>query len=84
MTAALAVTGLTKTYRSLFGGAHEALRGLTLSIPRGAAFGLIGPNGAGKTVFIKVQPSGGEVTVLDGAPGDVEVRARIGYQLAAR
>ncbi|MDX2010682.1 MAG: ABC transporter ATP-binding protein [Myxococcaceae bacterium] len=84
MTAALAVMGLTKTYRSLFGGAHEALRGLTLSIPRGAAFGLIGPNGAGKTTFIKVllgvvQPSGGEVTVLDGAPGDVAVRARIGY-----
>ncbi|MCU0696360.1 MAG: ABC transporter ATP-binding protein [Myxococcaceae bacterium] len=84
VTAALAVTGLTKTYRSLFGGAHDALRGLTLSIPRGAAFGLIGPNGAGKTTFIKVllgvvQPSGGEVTVLDGAPGDVSVRARIGY-----
>jgi ABC-2 type transport system ATP-binding protein len=84
VTAALAVTGLTKTYRSLFGGAHEALRGLSLSIPCGAAFGLIGPNGAGKTTFIKVllgvvQPSAGDVSVLGGAPGDVSVRARIGY-----
>ena len=84
MTAAVAVTDLTKTYRALFGGAHEALRGLTLSIPRGAAFGLIGPNGAGKTTFIKVllgvvQATSGEVTVLGGAPGDVPVRARIGY-----
>ncbi len=84
MTAAVAVTDLTKTYRALFGGAHEALSGLTLSIPRGAAFGLIGPNGAGKTTFIKVllgvvQATSGEVTVLGGAPGDVPVRARIGY-----
>ncbi|MCA2979266.1 MAG: ABC transporter ATP-binding protein [Myxococcaceae bacterium] len=75
---------MTKTYRALFGGAHEALSGLTLSIPRGAAFGLIGPNGAGKTTFIKVllgvvQATSGEVTVLGGAPGDVPVRARIGY-----
>jgi ABC-2 type transport system ATP-binding protein len=84
VTAAVAVTDLTKTYRALFGGAHEALSGLTLSIPRGAAFGLIGPNGAGKTTFIKVllgvvQATSGEVTVLGGAPGDVPVRARIGY-----
>ena len=77
-------TGLTKTYRSFFGGEHAALRGLTLTIPRGAAFGLIGPNGAGKTTFIKVllgvvRPSGGEVSVLGGEPGEVSVRARIGY-----
>jgi ABC-2 type transport system ATP-binding protein len=84
VTAALVATGLTKTYRSFFGGEHAALRGLTLTIPRGAAFGLIGPNGAGKTTFIKVllgvvRPSGGEVSVLGGEPGEVSVRARIGY-----
>jgi ABC-2 type transport system ATP-binding protein len=84
VTAALVATGLTKTYRSFFGGEHAALRGLTLSVPRGAAFGLIGPNGAGKTTFIKVllgvvRPSDGEVSVLGGEPGEVSVRARIGY-----
>ncbi|MBL8923306.1 MAG: ABC transporter ATP-binding protein [Myxococcaceae bacterium] len=84
MTAALAATELTKTYRAFLGGDHVALRGLSLTVPRGAAFGLIGPNGAGKTTFIKVllgvvRPSGGEVSVLGGEPGDVGVRARIGY-----
>lgn len=84
MAAALAVTGLVKTYRSFFGAEHAALTGLSLSVPRGAAFGLIGPNGAGKTTFIKVllgvvQPTAGEVSVLGGDPRDTGVRARIGY-----
>ncbi|MFO0601047.1 MAG: ABC transporter ATP-binding protein [Myxococcaceae bacterium] len=84
MSLALSVTALTKDYRSLFSAPQQALRGLTLSIPRGAAFGLIGPNGAGKTTFIKVllgvvRPTSGAVTVLDGDPEDVKVRARIGY-----
>ncbi len=84
VTAALSATALTKTYRSFFGGQHRALRGLTLSVPRGASFGLIGPNGAGKTTFIKVllgvvRPTGGDVVVLGGQPDDLSVRARIGY-----
>jgi ABC-2 type transport system ATP-binding protein len=84
MTAALSVTSLVKTWKGLFGPEQQALRGLTLSIPRGAAFGLIGPNGAGKTTFIKVllgvvRPTSGEVEVLGGDPQDTSVRARIGY-----
>jgi ABC-2 type transport system ATP-binding protein len=81
---ALAVSQLVKTYKGLFGPAQQALRGLTLSVPTGAAFGLIGPNGAGKTTFIKVllgvvRPTSGEVTVLGGDPQDTAIRARIGY-----
>ena len=84
MAEALSVTRLVKDYRGLWGPAHRALRGLTLSIPKGVAFGLIGPNGAGKTTFIKVllgvvRPTEGDVTVLGGDPQDLEVRARIGY-----
>ena len=84
MTAALSVSQLVKTWKGLFGPAQHALRGLTLSVPRGAAFGLIGPNGARKTTFIKVQlgvvrPTSGDVTVLGGDPQDTAVRARIGY-----
>ncbi len=84
MTEALCVRQLVKTYKPLFGEGQQALRGLTLSIPAGAAFGLIGPNGAGKTTFIKVllgvvRPTSGEVTVLGGDPQDTAVRARIGY-----
>ena len=84
MTAALEVSQLVKTYKGLFGPEQRALRGLTLSIPIGAAFGLIGPNGAGKTTFIKVllgvvRPTSGDVTVLGGDPQDTSIRARIGY-----
>jgi len=35
-------------------GAVEALRGLTLQVPRGAIYGFLGRNGAGKTTTIKV------------------------------
>jgi ABC-2 type transport system ATP-binding protein len=35
-------------------GHHEALRGLSLSVPEGSAYALIGANGAGKTTTIKV------------------------------
>jgi ABC-2 type transport system ATP-binding protein len=50
-------------------GRHNALRGLTLSVPEGAALALIGANGAGKTTAIKVlmnmlAPSAGTATVL--------------------
>ncbi len=50
---------LQKTY-----GRHNALRGLNLSVPEGAALALIGANGAGKSTAIKVMmnilaPSGG-------------------------
>lgn len=81
---AVSVSALVKDYRSLFGAPHRALRGLTLAIPRGTAFGLIGPNGAGKTTFIKtllgvVRPTSGDVSVLGGDPSELQVRARIGY-----
>ena len=81
---AIAVENLKKTYRGLWGPGQEALRGLTLRIERGVAFGLIGPNGAGKTTFIKLllnvaRPTSGQVTVLGGDPEDVSIRARIGY-----
>jgi ABC-2 type transport system ATP-binding protein len=84
MTPAVEVRGLTKTWKGLFGPAHTALDGLTLSISPGTAFGLIGPNGAGKTTFIKLllgvaRPTSGEVRVLGGDPDDTAVRARIGY-----
>ena len=66
-----------------FGGVH-AVRGITVTVPKGARFGLIGQNGAGKTTFIKMllgitRHDEGSVTVLGGSPEDPAVRRRIGY-----
>ena len=52
---AITIQGLTKTYApSAKSPAKEALRGVDLSIPRGAIFGLLGPNGAGKSTMINI------------------------------
>ena len=52
---AVEVTGLTKTYKaSKHMPEKEALKNLTLSIPRGSIFGLLGPNGAGKSTLINI------------------------------
>src|SRR5262245_66456733 len=47
---------VAKTFRSgwLRPRLTEALRGVTLEVPRGAIFGLLGPNGAGKTTFLSI------------------------------
>jgi ABC-2 type transport system ATP-binding protein len=65
-------------------GSVEALRGLSLDVPRATVFGLLGPNGAGKTTTISIavgllRPDSGAVN-LDGAgsPVDPSVRRRIG------
>ena len=73
--------GLRKAY-----GRHDALRGLSLSVPEGAALALIGANGAGKTTAIKVMmnalaPSAGTATILGVDSRRLSPRefAQIGY-----
>ena len=63
----------------------EALRGLTLTVPRGAVYGLVGPNGAGKSTLIRhlagiYRQDGGEV-LIGGEPvfENPAVKARIAY-----
>ncbi len=67
-------------------GRHEALRGLSLSVPEGSAYALIGANGAGKTTTIKVlmnilEPCGGSAAVLgiDSRRLSPRELAQIGY-----
>jgi ABC-2 type transport system ATP-binding protein len=79
MTDAVVATNLQKH----FGSVHAA-RGITLTVPAGARFGLIGQNGAGKTTFIKMllgicRHDEGGIQVLGGSPEEVGVRRRIGY-----
>lgn len=80
------VHDLHKTYREgLFRRkAVNALRGVSLSVPRGSIFGLLGPNGAGKTTLIKVllglvRKSSGEGSMLGRPLGDRQGRTKVGY-----
>ncbi|HEX5437003.1 MAG TPA: ATP-binding cassette domain-containing protein [Gemmatimonadaceae bacterium] len=63
---------------------HQAVRDLSLTVPRGTVYGLLGPNGAGKTTTIRmllniIAPDSGSITVL-GQPHTSEgVLDRVGY-----
>ncbi len=68
---AVEVRDLAKTFRSGWFPRRltRALRGVSLSIPRGVIFGLLGPNGAGKTTLLSILatlllPDAGEAKVL--------------------
>ncbi len=74
----LVLEGLVKRF-----GTVEALRGLSLEIPRGTVFGLIGPNGAGKTTTMRailriVEPDAGRIA-WDGQPVERLPLSTFGY-----
>ena len=47
------VEDLRKSFRKR-GGSIEVLKGITLSVPRGATVGVVGVSGAGKTTFLQI------------------------------
>jgi ABC-2 type transport system ATP-binding protein len=49
LTAAIEIAGLAKRF-----GDHQAVEGLSLSVPRGEFHALLGPNGAGKTTTLRI------------------------------
>ncbi len=62
---------------------HQALDGLSLSIPGGALVGLLGPNGSGKSTLLSILaglriPDSGAVQVLGETPSPT-LRARAGF-----
>jgi ABC-2 type transport system ATP-binding protein len=83
---AAVIEGVAKTYSTGICARKgiQALRGVSLSIPVGGAFGLLGPNRAGKTTLIKLllslaSPTTGTITRLGHPIADRRTLARIGY-----
>jgi ABC-2 type transport system ATP-binding protein len=67
-------------------GKHDAVNGLSLSVPAGKCYGFFGRNGAGKTTTIKcllnlLRPDSGSVRVfgLDPRRHEVAVKSRLAY-----
>ena len=76
----LEMKNVTKTF-----GNFKALDDLSLTVPKGAVYGMVGPNGAGKSTAIRhltgvYRPDSGSVT-LEGMPvfENPVQKARIGY-----
>jgi len=77
------VIDIAETQKRYRGGV-EALRGVSLKVPRGGIFGLLGPNGAGKSTLVKiltsiVRPTRCEGTMLGQAIGHKPTLAKVGY-----
>jgi ABC-2 type transport system ATP-binding protein len=78
---------VAKTYRTGPLGRGEgvvALRGVSLAVPEGSAFGLLGPNRAGKTTLVKLllslaAPTAGTITRFGAPLSDRRTLARVGY-----
>ncbi len=75
------VRNLWKCFRG-----HDAVRGISFSVPEGSAYALIGANGTGKTTTLKIlmnilEPTSGNATVLGIDSRKISPRElnRIGY-----
>ena len=67
-------------------GKFEAVKNVSLRVPRGSVYGLLGVNGAGKSTIIKMimghlRPTTGEIRVLGRALGEdlLGIRRRVAY-----
>ncbi|MDQ2663516.1 MAG: ABC transporter ATP-binding protein [Candidatus Eremiobacteraeota bacterium] len=75
---AISIRHLSKSY-----GSFEAVRDVTIDIPKGCVFGLLGPNGSGKTTTFKcllglARPTSGDV-LFDGTPLSPDRFERMAY-----
>ncbi|MCI0411868.1 ABC transporter ATP-binding protein [bacterium] len=79
MTFSIETTELRKVY-----GEKVAVRGLTLQVREGEAFGFLGPNGAGKTTSLKMllglaKPTSGRAFLFGSPMGDPSLRSKVGF-----
>ncbi len=79
------IENLTKTYRTGFlMRERPALKGISLSVPKGMIYGFIGPNGAGKSTTIKIltgllNSDSGKVLIGGMSPKLPKSRKILGY-----
>jgi ABC-2 type transport system ATP-binding protein len=65
-------------------GRIRALNDVSLTVPKGSAFGLLGPNGAGKTTLVKMllgilYPTSGSATLFGQPVSQPTIRDKVGY-----
>ncbi len=77
----ISINKLTKIF-----GDTEAVKGISLEVPKGQILGILGPNGAGKTTTLRmltgfITPTSGSVIVngIDASTNSIEVKKHIGY-----
>ena len=80
---AIEIRGLTKNF-----GDKQALRGLNMTVPKGAIYGFIGENGSGKSTTEKLVcgllvPNGGSIRLFGKDYTDAEARAKLGVLIEA-
>jgi len=82
---AIAIEGLEKRFRKAWRSSHTvALRGVSLTVEGGEAFGFIGANGAGKTTTIKIlmgliEPTKGSARLFGTPAALPSARLGLGY-----
>lgn len=85
MIPGISLADLRKTYpRSFKSAPFEALKGISLQVEQGEAFGFIGPNGAGKSTAIKIltgaiSASAGSAQLFGRSVMEAEARRGLGY-----
>ena len=75
---AIEIKGLTKSF-----GRKQALKGLDMTVPKGAIYGFIGENGSGKSTTEKlicglILPSSGQIRIFGKNYMDAGVKAKMG------